>query len=123
MALDTFSWRTVSDRNMTSSSNAQAANIDIQTPSKKGGEKAEEAAKARRSADLEDENPDEYESGGTEKLDEGDPIWEGLVKSRSRNYGTIFFRISVVQDIATKGFHRRQVWTVHRQVVLNWPVS
>lgn len=103
---------------MTSSSHTQAANNDIQTPSKKGGEKVEEVAKATKSADLEDENPDGYESGGTEELDEEDPIWEGLVKSRSLNYGT-FFWISVVQDTATKGFHRRPVWTVQWQVVLN----
>lgn len=60
-------------------------------------------AKATKSADLEDENPDGYESGGTEELDEEDPIWKGLVKSRSLNYGT-FFWISVVQDTATKRF-------------------
>jgi hypothetical protein len=88
MALDTFSRRTVSGRSMTSSSHPQAAIIDPETPSQKDGEHVEEVAKATRSADLQDENRDGYESGDTDELDEEDAIWEGLVKSCGLNYGT-----------------------------------
>jgi hypothetical protein len=87
MALDTFSRRTVSDRSVASSPCTQAAASDVETRDKRDGEKFETAT-ATRSAGLKDENPDGYESGDTDELDEEDAIWEGLVKSCGLSHGT-----------------------------------